>query len=126
MLRLLSCAVACAALGSSMSASASETPPRLELGAAFQPLSDEALGALRGAGFLSDLLATLPPNNTVSVQIGNNPPQTVNGTGPQSIVVPGASASAQTGTGTATPPSFSSSTTTTTTRTFTRTFSFSH
>ncbi|MFZ5791491.1 MAG: hypothetical protein ACOY3L_12410 [Pseudomonadota bacterium] len=36
-------------------------------------------------GFISALLGVLPPGNTVSAQIGNQPIVTLNGTGPQSL-----------------------------------------
>ena len=36
-------------------------------------------------GFLSTLLSVLPTGNTVSVQIGDQPTVTLNGTGPQSL-----------------------------------------
>ncbi len=123
MSRSLSFAAGCAALVLSVSVSAGETQPRLELGAAFQPLTDEALGALRGAGFWSDFLAALPQSSIATVQVGDT--TVTDNVGPvYSVSLGGATATATTGTGTATSTSFSSSTTMTTTRTFTRTFTF--
>lgn len=67
-------------------------------------LTDSELGELRGAGLapaLAALLASLPPGNTVSVQIGNNPPEGSNGVGAQTITVTrgGATGSATASTG---------------------------
>ncbi len=125
MSRALSLALAWAALGFIMPASASEMQPRLELGAAFQPLTDKELGALRGSGFLSDLISTLPQTSTVTVQVDGQE-QTLPGTGSVTISTGTTTATATSSTtGTGTSPSFSSSTSTTTTKTFTRSFSFS-
>jgi len=51
-------------------------------------LTDNEMSDQRGAGLspaLAALLAALPPGNTVAVQIGDNPPITAQGPGPQAV-----------------------------------------
>lgn len=84
--------------------SADATDWSAQLGFEATMLTEPELGELRGAGLapaLAALLASLPPGNTVSVQIGNNPPEGSNGAGAQTITVTrgGATGSATASTG---------------------------
>jgi hypothetical protein len=53
------------------------------------PLQDMQMSELRGTGLLSsfiqNLLAALPPGNTVSAKLNQQAEVTLNGTGPQSL-----------------------------------------
>ena len=127
MFRVLSCAFGCVTLCFAASAAADEVPPApaADLPAFAQPLTDEALANRRG-GFLAGLGAVFgaaPKKNTVSVQVGADPPQTASGSDPQSINLGDFSGSAGTGTGSPLSVSITSNTSTTTTRTFTRSYS---
>jgi|GEM_PF-3777550 hypothetical protein len=55
--------------------------------AAAVPMTETEMGAARGGGFLSSLLAVLPPNNTVQSQIGDSAPVVNSGAGPQTLTI---------------------------------------
>ena len=55
--------------------------------AAAVPMTETEMGAARGGGFLSSLLAVLPPHNTVQSQIGDSAPVVNSGAGPQTLTL---------------------------------------
>ncbi len=51
------------------------------------PMTEAEMGSARGGGFLSSLLAVLPPQNTVQSQIGDSAPVVNSGAGPQTLTL---------------------------------------